>query len=137
MYALDFFGVIFGFQRGGVGWDRCLKLAGTYASKRPPRTGADFLSSEVLEYLEGVVLGGGRGPADRMAAGRLQLCYQASDRHSDLVKTRLRNVEWCRDKGLTTVRGLRARVRKTKSGPRPWVASCLGVIEKVINGCQS
>ena len=123
MYALDFFGVVFGFQRGGSGWDRCLKLAGTYASKRPPRTGADFLSPEVLEYLESVVINGDKSPADRLVAGRLRLCCQASVRHSDLVRTRLRDVEWCRDKGQTSVRGLRARVRKTKTGPRPWVAS--------------
>ena len=130
MYALDFFGVVFGFQRGGSGWDRCLKLAGTYASKRPPRTGADFLSPEVLEYLEDVVLNSEKSPAARLVAGRLRLCCQASVRHSDLVRTRLRDVEWCRDKGQTSVRGLRARVRKTKSGPRPWVASFLGVTDK-------
>ncbi len=108
MYALDFFGVVFGFHRKGAGWDRCLKVSGTYASKRPPRTGADFLTPEMLMYLEKVVNDGSRGPADRLVAGRLRLCCQASVRHSDLVRTRLRDVEWCRDKGKTTVRGLRA-----------------------------
>ena len=80
-------------------------------------------------YLERVVNDESRGPADRLVAGRLRLCCQASIRHSDLVRTRLRDVEWCRDKGKTTVRGLRARVRKTKSGPRSWVSSFLGVTE--------
>ena len=93
MYSLDFFGVVFGFQRKGVGWDRCLKVSGTYASKRPPRTGADFLTPEMLMYLEKVVNDGSRGPADRLVAGRLRLCCQASIRHSDLVRTRLRDVE--------------------------------------------
>ena len=130
MYALDFFGVVFGFQKGGAGWDRCVKMAGTYASKRPPRVGADFLKPEFLAYLEEVVIGGEKCAADRLVAGRLRLCCQASIRHSDLVRTRLTDVEWCRDKGRTTVRGLRARVRKTKTGPRPWVASFLGVSEK-------
>ena len=130
MYALDFFGVVFGFQKGGAGWDRCVKMAGTYASKRPPRVGADFFKPEFLAYLEEVVIGGEKCAADRLVAGRLRLCCQASIRHSDLVRTRLTDVEWCRDKGRTTVRGLRARVRKTKTGPRPWVASFLGVSEK-------
>ena len=40
--CLGFFGVVFGFEKGGAGWDRCVKMAGTYASKRPPRVGADF-----------------------------------------------------------------------------------------------
>ena len=118
MYALDFFGVVFGFQKGGVGWDRCLKMAGTYASKRPPRVGADFFKPEFLAYLEEVVIQGEKCAADRLVAGRLGLCCQASIRHSDLGRTRLTDVEWCRDKGRTTVRGLRARVRKTKTGPR-------------------
>ena len=42
MYSLDFFGVVFGFQRKGAGWDRCLKVAGTYASKRPPMDWSRF-----------------------------------------------------------------------------------------------
>ena len=39
----------------------------------------------------------------------------------------MRDVEWCRMVGGTGVLGLRAKAAYTKSGPRTWAASLLGV----------
>ena len=130
LYALDFFSVSYGFSIDPGVMSRCRKLSETYASKKPPRKGADFFHPEMLEYLEAVVLDCSRQIGDRLVAGRLRLCCQASVRHSDLTRTPLRDVEWCRTLGSTEVRGIRAKVNKTKSGPRPWVASHLGVTPK-------
>ena len=108
--------------RSGVwvpeGWSRMGSLCedGRHVClKKTTKGGCRLFQTEFLAYLEEVVIGGEKCAADRLVAGRLRLCCQASIRHSDLVRTRLTDVEWCRDKGRTTVRGLRARVRKTKT----------------------
>ena len=129
LYALDFYSVAFGFTLNAGVMSRCKKLSDTYASKKPPRKGADFFHPDMLEYLESVVNGSQRPLGDRLVAGRLRLCCQASVRHNDLARTPLRDVEWCRTIGTTEVRGIRAKVGKTKSGPRPCVASHLGVTQ--------
>ena len=129
LYALEFFSVTFGFECLGASWRRCKRLADTYASKRPPRVGADFFQPEFLDLLEKVVIDSRARFSifERLVAGRLRLCAQAAIRHDDLVHTPLSNVEWCRNRGEQVVRGVRAKAAKTKTGPRPWVASFLGV----------
>ena len=57
----------------------------------------------------------------------LVVCSQSSIRHSDLAGTAMRDVEWCRVVGSSGVLGLRAKAACTKSGPRTWAASLLGV----------
>ena len=47
--------------------------------------------------------------------------------HTDLATAALNGVEWCRVVGEEKVLGLRAKADKTKTGPRPWSASMLGV----------
>lgn len=65
--------------------------------------------------------------AERVTSGKLRLCAQASIRHDDLTNTPLGRTEWCRLRGGTSILGLRAKASTTKTGPRPWVASYLGV----------
>ena len=109
----------------------------------PPSVGRDFpfgvpgetRSSEKsfvegpgsLRYLELGVLDQNRDLGHRTVMGRLRLCAQASVRHNDLLNTPLSEVEWCRTRGSTSVRGLRSRSLKGKTGPRPWVASFMGM----------
>lgn len=61
----------------------------------------------------------------RITSGKLRLCAQASIRHDDLNNTPLHNTEWCRLRGSRAVGGLRAKASKTKTSPRPWVATHL------------
>ena len=93
LYALDFYSVSYGFRLDSGVMQRCRKLADTYSSKKPPRKGADFFQPAMLEYLEAVVNNEKRPLGDRLVAGRLRLCCQASVRHSDLTRTPLRDLE--------------------------------------------
>ena len=127
LYALEFFSIVFGFGPINHEWSRCKKLADNYAGKRPPRTGAEFFLPEFLLYLEKGVLDSSRDLGERSVMGRLRLCSQASVRHNDLLNTPLAEVEWCRTRGTTSVRGLRSKSLKGKTGPRPWVASLMGI----------
>lgn len=127
LYAMEFFSIVFGFEPMNRDWARCKKLADNYAAKRPPRSGADYFQPEFLEYLELGVLDINRDLGQRTIMGRLRLCAQASVRHNDLLNTPLSEVEWCRTRGTTSVRGLRSRSLKGKTGPRPWVASFMGM----------
>ena len=127
LYAMEFFSIVFGFEPITQEWARCKKLADNYASKRPPRTGADFFHPDFLLYLEQGVRDTSRDYGSRAVMGRLRLCAQASVRHNDLLNTPLSEVEWCRTRGTTTVRGLRSKSLKGKTGPRPWVASFMGI----------
>ena len=127
LYAMEFFSIVFGFEPITKEWARCKKLADNYASKRPPRTGADFFHPDFLFYLEQGVKDTSRDYGARAVMGRLRLCAQASVRHNDLLNTPLSEVEWCRTRGTTIVRGLRSKSLKGKTGPRPWVASFMGI----------
>ena len=89
---------------------------------RPGQERVDFLG-----YLESVVLSSGRTLVERVTAGKLRLCIQASIRHNDLLSTPLHMMEWCRFLGSERAAGVRAKAPRTKSGARPWVASFLGV----------
>ena len=127
LYALEYFGVIFGFQEPGSRLPRCRKMAEDYASKAPPRTPAKHISVDFMKYLEEAVLCEERSVAERLVCGKLRLCAQASIRHDDLERTPISKTEWIRLKGGLEIVGLRACAPVTKSGVRPWVASYLAV----------
>ena len=127
LYTLEFFSVNFGFSYDRDGLRRWRRIADDYSKKAPPRSAAPLLSVAFLGYLEDVVLSNGYSVVERVTAGKLRLCIQASLRHSDLVYTPLASIEWCRDRGSARSLGIRARAPVTKSGPRPWVASFLGI----------
>ena len=127
LYAVEFFSVIFGFEEPGSRWPRCRKIADDYSRKAPERNPADFLEIPLLDYLERAVLDTSRSLAERVTCGKWRLCVQASIRHDDLSHTPLARTEWCRLNGGTSILGLRALAPTTKTGPRPWVASYLGV----------
>lgn len=127
LYAVEFYAIIFGFEEPGSRWPRCKKLADDYARRAPERNPADYFDVQLLDYLEKAVLNPARSMAERITCGKLRLCAQASIRHDDLTNTPLSGTEWCRLKGGTSVLGLRARAPTSKTGPRPWVASYLGV----------
>ena len=126
LYTLEFFSVVFGFGFERNSLRRWKRPADDYAKKAPPRSPAPLLSISLIEYLEKAILDPNRPLADRVTVGKLRLCIQASLRHSDLSYTPLSCIEWCRDRGSTRSLGV-ARAPITKSGPRPWVASFLGV----------
>lgn len=130
LYALDFYSIILGFEDSGSKWPRCKKIADDFASKAPPRNPAPFLDTPFLSFLEECVLNESMDTSERLTCGKLRLCAQASIRHDDLHNTPLSGTEWCRLRGSSAVVGLRARAPKTKTGPRPWVASYLGVDPK-------
>ena len=70
------------------------------------------------------------GKGYRIAAGKLRLCIQASLRWDALQRTPFMNVEWVRRTGENRIIGLRSKFGDSKTGPRPWVASYLGVSEE-------
>ena len=130
LYMLEFFSVIFGFkyERGRV--RRWKKMADDYARNAPPRKPAPFLGANFALYMESVLMDESRPTPHRIAAGKWRLCAQSSLRHSDLSSTPLRWIQWCRERGTESCLGLRAKAPVTKTGPRPWVACCLGVDPK-------
>ena len=133
LYALEWFGVAFGYQNSGFKWPRCKhckRMADDYASKAPSSNPAPYFEVAVLAYLEKVLLDINRPLHVRVTAGKLRLCAQAAIRHSDLTRTSFTRLEWCRLQGTSGVLGLRAKVDRTKTGPRPWVASHLGVVAR-------
>ena len=127
IYAVEHFATIFGFEAPGARSPRVRRFATDYSKKAPEKKQAPPLSVAFLDYLEKAVLDHTRPLEFRMVMGKLRLCTQASIRHSDLATTALDRVEWCRIVGEERVLGLRAKANKTKSGPRPWSASMLGV----------
>ena len=127
IYALEHFSAVFGFASPGSKHPRCKKLALDYSKKAPEKKQAPPFPVSFLDYLEKAVLDESKKLEHRLVLGKLRLCTQASVRHSDLATTALSRVEWCRVVGEETILGLRARAGKTKSGPRPWAASWLGV----------
>lgn len=127
LYAVEYFANTFGFFAPGVRHPRVKKLSNDYAAKAPERKPAPFFEVKFLDWLEKAVLNLELDLQTRVACGKLRLCAQASVRHSDLAGTALGDVEWCRLIGGAEVLGLRARASRTKSGPRTWAASLLGV----------
>lgn len=78
---------------------------------------------DFLGYLESVIMCKERRLVERVTAGKLRLCIQASIRHNDLLSTPMHMMEWCRFLGSEKAAGVRAKAPCTKSGVRPWVAS--------------
>ena len=127
LYALDWFSVILGFNCEGIRYARAKRMADDYAKGAPPRNPAPYFEVPMLKYLEEVVLDHNRDLGVRLVAGKLRLCCQSAIRHSDLARTPMGKIEWCNFQGSDKVMGLRAKVDRTKSGPRPWICSFLGV----------
>ena len=127
---LEWFGVAFGYQTSGIRWPRCKRMGDDYAKRAPSSNPAPYMEVAVLGFLEKVLLDTTKALYVRITAGKLRLCAQAAIRHSDLTRTSFDRLEWCRLKGTTGVLGLRAKVERTKTGPRPWVASHLGVVPR-------
>ena len=127
LFALEYYSVLFGFVTPKIELRRWKKIAEDYQSRAPERKPAAYLDVKLLGYLEHLVKDTGRSMAERITAGKLRLCVQASIRHSDLTSTPMGLIEWCRYKGSCHTLGLRAKAPVTKSGPRLWAASHLGV----------
>eukprot|EP00435_Cladocopium_sp_Y103_P012655 s309_g3.t1 len=127
LYSLEYFSVIFGYDLPRISVRRWKRMADDYSAKAPPRIGAPHLDPQVVAYLESMVLDDERPMFERITAGKLRLCIQGSLRHSDLTSTPLRSLEWCRFRGTCHTIGVRATAPRTKSGPRAWAASLLGI----------
>ncbi len=125
--AIRFFGEAFGLESSSVLCRRVRKLTETYCKQTKPKNQAPMLTTKTLELLESTVTNPSIQKGVRIAAGKLRLCVQASLRWDDLARTPLANVEWVRRKGSERVIGLRSRFGDSKTGPRPWVSSYLGV----------
>ena len=127
LYAVEYFSSLFGFHSPGSSHPRVRKLCRDYIAKAPERSPAPHFEVAFLHWLELAVLDDNLDLQSRVACGKLRLCSEASIRHSDLAGTAMRDVEWCRIIGGSEVLGLRAKSSYTKSGPRTWAASLLGV----------
>lgn len=127
LYAVDFFAKAFGFSMGGTHIGRAKRLALRYAQLSVlDRKGAPMFNRRLMETLEKVLDPVVPSP-QRIAAGKLRICIQASIRHDDLNSTPLGACEWVRRRGEVLVVGLRARAWKGKTHARAWVCSSLGV----------
>ena len=127
LYAVDYFGGLFGYHSPGCAHPRVRGLCTDYAGKAPELRPTPFFDIRFLSWLEKVVLDDNRDLQTRIACGKLRLCSQSSISHSDLAGTAMRDAEWCRVIGSSGVLGLRAKAADTQSGPRTWAASLLGV----------
>ena len=128
LFGLDFFGKVFGFDPTGTIWQRSKRLANRYAKARPEMTNrAPQFSRETLLALEKIVLDDTFLKTERISAGKLRLCCQASIRYDDLLNTPLGCLEWIRRRGELAVVGIRAKTKRGKTRARPWVASLMGV----------
>ena len=125
--AIRYFGEAFGVDSSAVLCRRVRKLTDSYCKQTRPKSQAPMLTVKTLELLEGTVVNPAIQKGIRIAAGKLRLCVQASLRWDDLARTPLANVEWVRRKGCERIAGLRSRFGDSKTGPRPWVSSYLGV----------
>ena len=129
LYAVDFFAKAFGFSMGGGHVGRAKRLALRYAQLSTlDRKGAPMFNRLLMETLERIILDPVLPSPQRIAAGKLRICIQASIRHDDLTSTPLGACEWVRRRGEVHVVGLRARAWKGKTHARAWVCSSLGVV---------
>ena len=94
-----------------------------------PQKAPGFVKA-TLSALETIVLDAGYSLPERVAAGKLRLCAQASVRYNDLLKTPLSCCEWIRRPGSEKVVGLRSCTKRGKTGTRLWVASLRGVTQE-------
>ncbi len=127
LFALDYFSKAFGFDPTGAQWRRSKMLAARYSKAKPGMADrAPQFSKETLLALEQLVLDDLAPTPERVAAGKLRLCCQASVRYDDLLHTPLSALEWVRRKGEVAIVGVRARTTQGKVRARPWVASFMG-----------
>ena len=127
LFALDYFSKAFGFDPTGAQWRRSKMLAARYSKAKPGMADrAPQFSKETLLALEQLVLDEVVPLPERIAAGKLRLCCQASIRYDDLLHTPLSSLEWVRRKGEVAIVGVRARSTQGKVRARPWVASFMG-----------
>ena len=128
IYAVDFFGIAFGYTAVGGHWNRAKRLAGSYASSKtePTSRAACFVKATLLA-LEQAVLDPFLSVPERIACGKLRLCVQASVRYDDLLNTPLHRCEWVRRPTKVEIIGLRSRALRGKTGGRSWIAALGGV----------
>ena len=130
LFGLDFFGKVFGFDPTGTAWQRSKRLANRYAKAKPGLTNrAPQFCRATLLALEKIVLDDTLDKTERISAGKLRLCCQASIRYDDMLNTPLSCLEWIRRRGELAIVGIRARSSRGKMIARPWVASLMGVEE--------
>ena len=129
LHAIQFFGNAFGYHSDSFRCMRCRKLADTHAKVEKPRSQAPMFNVKTMEFLEQTITNPRLSKGLRVTAGKLRLCIQASLRWDDLQRTPFCNVEWIRRRGENLVVGLRSKFGESKTGPRPWIASYLGVSE--------
>ena len=129
LHAVQFFGNAFGYHSDSFRCMRCRKLADTHAKEDKPRSQAPMFNVKTMEFLEQTITNPRLSKGLRVTAGKLRLCIQASLRWDDLQRTPFGNVEWVRRRGENRVVGLRSKFGDSKTGPRPWIASYLGVSE--------
>ena len=127
LHALQFFSEALGYPTDAVRCRRTRKLVDVHSKPTKAKSQAPMFTVETMDYLEQVVTDPSLPKGYRVAAGKLRLCIQASLRWDDLAKTHFANVEWIRRRGENKVVGLRSKFGESKTGPRPWVASYLGV----------
>jgi hypothetical protein len=91
-------------------------------------------SKKFLSWLELMVLGSmGFTKPDQLVCGRIRLSAQASIRNDDLRRTPSGRVEWVYDPQgdeRREFRGILTRAQHTKTLPRHWACSRLGVTEQ-------
>ena len=128
LYALDFFGTLFGFDPKGSYWGRAKKLVTGYAqSKTDPPSRAPAFCRATMKALEECVTDTYLQKPVRVACGKLRLSIQSSTRYDDVLNTPVSCCEWIRRPGSKGIIGLRSRAIRGKCGPRLWVASLKGV----------
>ena len=125
-----------GFPLPATKSDRLIKIARDWsASKDKEPDQAEAYSVEFMSWMEQFVLNTDNPKEMREVIGRMRLRTQASLRHDDLRRTALSRFEWVRwniegDPKHGTVRGIVTRAYATKTVPRHWSASSLGVTER-------
>lgn len=129
LHAVQFFGNAFGYHSDSFRCMRCRKLADAHAKVDKPRSQGRMFNVQTMEFLEQAITNPRLSKGLRVTAGKLRLCIQASLRWDDLQRTPFGNVEWIRRRGENRVVGLRSKFGDSKTGPRPWIASYLGVSE--------
>ena len=128
LFAVDYFGKAFGFDPTGAAWVRAKRLAVKYAKSKPGLTNrAALFGKSTLLALEEIVLDESCQIVDRVVAGKLRLCVQASVRWDDLLHTPMANLEWVRRRGESSIVAIRAKSTQGKNKARPWIASLMGV----------
>ena len=128
LYSVDFYAKALGFTVGGGHFQRAKRMALRYSQmNRTDRKGAPMFTRATMIALEKITCDPLVQVAQRVAAGKLRLCIQASIRHDDLANTPLSSCEWVRRRGDIHIVGLRGKARRGKSGARAWVASVLAV----------